>query len=314
MLDLVIIGGSAAGCNAAIYAARRKLNFAMITNNIGGEVAMSGEVGNWLGEVSINGFELAQKFAAHVKSYDVQIEEGWMVEKITPTKKYHLITAKNANGEEKNWETKTVIIATGIHPRQLRVPGEKEFDRKGVTYCSVCDGPLYRGKITVTIGSGNSALESALMMASLAKKVYLLSKYTDTPEHNGGFPRGENVLVDKLKSSPNVEIIYGAETTEIKGDKKVTGLVYRDTAGQKQTLAVDGIMVHIGMVPNSQLVDCEKDKIGQIMVNARCETSIPGVYAAGDVTNIPYKQIGVAAGQGIIASLSAIEYLNRFKE
>ncbi|HLD34474.1 MAG TPA: FAD-dependent oxidoreductase, partial [Patescibacteria group bacterium] len=248
------------------------------------------------------------------KSYDVRIEEGWRADKIAPAQKHHLITAKNANGEEKNWETKTVIIATGIHPRQLRVPGEKEFDRKGVTYCSVCDGPLYRGKITVTIGSGNSALESALMMASLAKKVYLLSKYTDTPEHNGGFPRGENVLVDKLKSSPNVEIIYGAETTEIKGDKKVTGLVYRDTAGQKQTLAVDGIMVHIGMVPNSQLVDCEKDKIGQIMVNARCETSIPGVYAAGDVTNIPYKQIGVAAGQGIIASLSAIEYLNRFKE
>lgn len=313
MLDLVIIGGSAAGCNAAIYAARRKLNFKMITDNIGGEVAMSGEVGNWLGEMQINGFELAQKFAAHVKSYNVEIEEGWWVDRIKPTKKYHLITAKNAKGEEKTWETKTIIIATGIHPRQLRIPGEKEFDRKGVTYCTVCDGPLFRGKTTVTIGSGNSALESALMMAGLAKKVYLLSKYTNTPENNSGFPRGENVLIDKIKSASNVEIIYGAVTTAIQGDKKVTGLVYRDASGQEQTIAVDGVMLHIGMVPNSQLLDCEKDKLGQIIVNTRCETSVPGIYAAGDVTNVPFKQIGVAAGQGIIASLAAIEYLNRWK-
>lgn len=314
MLDLVIIGGSAAGCNAAIYAARRKLNFELITDNIGGEVAMSGVVQNWLGEQSINGFELSQKFANHVKSYGVKIDEGWRVEKILQEKKHQVVIAKNGAGEEKKWETKTVIIATGIHPRQLNVPGEKEFDRKGVTYCSVCDGPLFKNKTTVTVGSGNSALESALMMASIAKKVYLLSKYTDTSENNGGFPKGENVLIDKVKTLPNIEIIYGAVTTEIIGTGRVTGLKHKEAEGEEKTIAVDGVMVHIGMVPNSQLIECAKDKIGQIVVDAKCQTSIPGVYAAGDVTNVPYKQIGIAAGQGITAALAAIEYINRFKE
>lgn len=314
MLDLLIIGGSAAGCNAAIYATRRKLNFEMITSNIGGEVAMSGVVQNWLGEPAINGFALSQKFVNHVKSYDVKIDEGWWVDKIIHEKKHHVVFAKNGAGEEKKWETKTVIIATGIRPRKLNVPGEKEFDRKGVTYCSVCDGPLYKNKVTVTVGAGNSALESALMMSGIAKKAYLLTKYTDTVENKGGFPKGENVIADKVKARKNLEIIYGAVTKEIIGDNRVTGLKYIDAEGKKQTVAVDGVMVHVGMVPNSQLVDCEKDKMGQIIVDAKCQTSIPGIYAAGDVTNVPFKQIGIAAGQGIIASLAAIEYVNRWKE
>ena len=294
MLDLLIIGGSAAGCNAAIYAARRKLNFEMITSDVGGEVAMSGVVQNWLGELAINGFALSQKFANHVRSYDVKIDEGWWVEKIIQEKRHHTVVAKNGAGEEKKWETKTVIIATGIHPRKLDVPGEKEFDRKGVTYCSVCDGPLYKNKVTVTIGAGNSALESALMMSGIAKKAYLLTKYTDTIENKGGFPKGENIIADKVKARKNLEIIYGTI--------------------KKQTITVDGVMVHVGMVPNSLLIDCEKDKLGQIIVNEKCQTSIPGIYAAGDVTNVPFKQIGIAAGQGIISSLAAIEYVNRWRE
>jgi len=314
MLDLLIIGGSAAGCNAAIYAARRKLNFEMISSNVGGEVAMSGVVQNWLGEPAINGFALSQKFANHVRSYDVKIDEGWWVEKIIHEKRHHVVVAKNGAGEEKKWEAKTVIIATGIHPRKLDVPGEKEFDRKGVTYCSVCDGPLYKNKITVTVGAGNSALESALMMSGIAKKAYLLTKYTDTVENKGGFPKGENVIIDKVKDRKNLEIIYGAVTTEITGNGRVTGLKYKDAEGNKQVITVDGVMVHVGMVPNSQLVDCEKDKMGQIIVDAKCQTSIPGIYAAGDVTNVPFKQIGIAAGQGIISSLAAIEYINRWKE
>jgi len=314
MLDLLIIGGSAAGCNAAIYAARRKLNFEMITSDVGGEVAMSGVVQNWLGELAINGFALSQKFANHVRSYDVKIDEGWWVEKIIQEKRHHTVVAKNGAGEEKKWETKTVIIATGIHPRKLDVPGEKEFDRKGVTYCSVCDGPLYKNKVTVTIGAGNSALESALMMSGIAKKAYLLTKYTDTIENKGGFPKGENIIADKVKARKNLEIIYGAITTEIVGDKRVTGLKYKDNDGKKQTITVDGVMVHVGMVPNSLLIDCEKDKLGQIIVNEKCQTSIPGIYAAGDVTNVPFKQIGIAAGQGIISSLAAIEYVNRWRE
>jgi len=314
MLDLIVIGGSAAGCSAAIYAARRNLNFKMITDGIGGEVALSGVVNNWPGIISIQGFELAQKFIEHVKSYNVDIEQGWKVEKIEPEKNYFIVSAKNAAGEEKKFKTKAVIISTGIHPRKLGVPGEKEFDRRGVTYCTVCDGPLFKGKTTATVGSGNSALESALMMNGIAKKVYLISKYADTPENIGGFPKGENILIDKVKSLPNVEIIYGAQTTEIIGDGKVSALKYKDASGEIKELAVEGIMVHAGQNPNSQFVDfINKDKLGQIIIDEKCRTSAPGIFAAGDVTTIPYKQIGISAGQGIISALASIEYINRWK-
>ncbi|MFA6548190.1 MAG: FAD-dependent oxidoreductase [Candidatus Magasanikbacteria bacterium] len=314
MLDLIIIGGSAAGSSAAIYAARRKLNFKMITDNIGGEVALSGVVNNWPGIIEIQGFELAKKFNEHVRSYDVDIEEGWRVAKITPEKNHLIVVAKNAVGEEKNYETKTVIVATGIHPRRLDVPGEKEFYQKGVTYCTVCDGPLFKNKITATVGSGNSALESAMMMANIAKKVFLISKYPNTTEANGGFPKGENILIDKIKTLPTVEIIYNAKTTEIIGDKMVKGVKYTDETGAEKIIETQGVMVHAGQIPNSQFLDVEKNKIGEIIVDAKCKTNVPGIFAAGDVTNIPFKQIGISAGQGIIASLAAIEFINRWSE
>lgn len=312
MLDLLIIGASAAGCTAGIYAARRKLNFQIVTDNVGGEVAFAGVVENWPGIQKIHGFELALKFAEHVKSYGATIEEGWRVESITKKENYFIITAKNAGGQEKNYETKAVIVATGIHPRHLKVPGEDEFAHKGVTYCTVCDGPLYKNKITATIGGGNSALESAIMMAEIAQKVYLLTLAHDTAEEKFGFPAGEDVLIEKVKSLPNVEIINGAITYEIFGDTKMKGLKYRDDKGEHE-IASDAAMIHVGMVPNSQFLDVEKDKAGQIIINQRCETSTPGIFAAGDVTNLPYKQIGIAAGQGTIAALAAIDYLNKLK-
>lgn len=315
MYDLIIIGGSAAGSSAAIYAARRKLNFKIVALDTGGEVALSGEVGNWPGILSIQGFELAQKFTEHVKSYGVEIDEGWKVEKIIPIKKHYRLTAANGAGETKEIETKSVIIATGIHPRRLNVPGENELDRKGITYCTVCDGPLFKNKTTVTVGSGNSALESVLMMATFAKHVYLLSKFADTPENNGGFPKGEAILIEKAKATPNIEIIYEANTTSVMGNGKVEGIKYKDNKGQEQTLAVEGIMVHVGTIPNSQFVEkVKKNKMGEIMVDEKCRTSMRGVFAAGDVTDVAYKQIGIAAGQGIIAALATIEYINMWKE
>ncbi len=314
MLDLVILGASAAGCSAAVYSARRKLNFKIITDNIGGEVALSGTVNNWPGIIDVQGFTLAQNFAEHVKSYGVEIEQGWRATKLKPEKNHWIICAQNATGTEQCFETKAIIIATGIHPRKLGVPGEKEFDRKGVTYCTVCDGPLFKNKITATVGSGNAALESALMMNNIAKKVYLISKYTNTPENKGGFPKGEDVLIEKVKQQPNVEIIYGAQTTEIVGDKMANALKYKDAEGKEQTIEVNGIMVHAGMTPNSDFVPVEKDKVGQIVVDAKCRTNVPGIYAAGDVTNIPYKQIAIAAGQGVTAALAVIEYINRWTE
>lgn len=309
MYDLIIIGGAAVGCSAAIYAARRGLNFKVVTDNIGGEVALSGVVNNWPGILDIQGFELAKQFADHAKSYGVQFDEGWMVTKITPKDNYHIVSAKNAVGEERTYETKTVIIGTGIHPRHLAIPGEDGLLHKGITYCTVCDGPLYKNKVTATIGAGNSALESALMMARIAKKVYLLTKYPK--ENKGGFPKGDSILVDKLALENNVEIIYESKTTAILGTKRVEGLTYTDASGATNDLALDGVMVHIGMIPNSQFVpNLNQNKQGEIIVDTRCHTNIPGIFAAGDVTDIPYKQIGIAAGQGIVAALSAIEYSN----
>lgn len=315
MHDLIIIGGSAAGSSAAIYCARRKLDFKIITADLGGEVALSGEVNNWPGIISIQGFELARKFNEHIKSYGVKIDDGWKAEKIEKIKKHYKITSKNNGGETKTDETKTVIIATGIHPRHLEIPGEKELYQKGVTYCTVCDGPLFKNKITATVGSGNAALESALMMANIAQKIYLLSKFADTPETNGGFPKGENILIEKVKSLPNVEIIYKAAISAITGENKVTGIKYKDADGQEQEFAADGVMVHIGQIPNSQFANkVKKNKIGEIVINEKCRTNLRGVFAAGDVTDVAYKQIGIAAGQGIVAALAAIEYINRWKE
>lgn len=309
MLDLVIIGGAAVGCSSAIYAVRRKLNFRLITENIGGEVALSGQVNNWPGIIDIEGYDLAQKFAEHVKSYGVTIEEGWKVTAIKPVQNYHVVSAER--GQEKiELETKSVIIGTGIHPRRLGIPGEDTFDRKGITYCTVCDGPLYKNKITATIGAGNSALESALMMAGISKQVYVLSKYPEATA--GGFPKGDAILVDKLKMCANVSFLYEVATTEIVGENRVGGLRYVDKLGEAHELALDAVMIHIGMIPNSSFVKgvVELDAQGQIITDTKCRTNVPGIFAAGDVTDVAYKQIGIAAGQGIVAALAAIEYVN----
>lgn len=312
ILDLIIIGAAAAGCTAAIYAARRKLNFVVVTKDIGGEVALSGAVENWPGIENIQGFDLAQNFYKHAQSYGVQFDQGYSVTSIEQVENYHIVHAENAAGEKKEYQTKAVIIGSGIHPRELNIPKEQELKGKGVTYCTVCDGPLFKGKTTATIGAGNSALESALMMAEIAEKVYLVTKY---PESNlGGFPKGETILVDKVKEKENVEIIYSAMTSKIDGEQAVSSFSYKTEDGSEHTHEVQGVMVHIGMIPNSQFVECsEKNKAGEIMIDQKCATNCKGVFAAGDVTDIPYKQISISVGQGATAALSAIEYINLWK-
>ncbi len=338
--SLIIIGGSAAATTAGIYAARRGLKpvrttdgvqsggFKIISKDFGGEVATSGEIGNWPGDGMTDGIALAEKFKKHLEQYEVDIEEGIEVERVQKNENGDFII-KTKNGQD--YGAKTVIVATGVHPRSLSVPGEREFRNKGVSYCTTCDGPLFGGKVVATIGGGNSALESGLMLADIAMKVYMLNK-------NPQF-KGDSVLIDNLKKKQNVEIIYNANTTEIVGDRFVTGLKYKKTAptpasldvtlGERvgvptgtpiesvgeasEELKLDGAFIHIGMVPNSGIVsaEVEKNKFGEIVVNANCETNIPGLYAAGDVTNVPFKQIVIAAGQGCIATLSAVQYLNK---
>ncbi|HRH23930.1 MAG TPA: FAD-dependent oxidoreductase [Candidatus Magasanikbacteria bacterium] len=315
LLDLVIIGAAAAGCAAAVYAARRNLKFAMVTKDIGGEVALSGEVENWPGIIHTTGFELAQQFYKHAESYGIKADAGYAVTGIEKEGAYFIVKTEDYSKKEKIYYTKTVIIGSGIHPRELGIPGEKELRGKGVTYCTVCDGPLYRGKITTTIGAGNAALESALMMAELAQKVYFITKFPNTKETNGGFPKGENILIDKVKKAKNVEIIYAAKTGEILGADTVTGVSYIDATGTKQTLETNGVMVHIGNIPNSDFATIvDRTPLGEIKVDLKCATSIPGIFAAGDVTTVPYKQIVIAAGQGVTAALSAIEYINKLAD
>jgi alkyl hydroperoxide reductase subunit AhpF len=316
LYDLVIIGGAAVGCAAAVYAARRGLNFIVVTKDIGGEVALSGDVDNWPGIIHTDGVKLAQDFHKHALSYGVQFDTGYEITSISPQKNHHVVAAVNDNGETKKYKTKTVIIGSGIHPRKLGIPGEDTLKGKGITSCTVCDGPLFKGKVTATIGAGNSALESALMMTGIAKKVYVITKFPDTKETNGGFPKGEFILIAKVKKLPNVEIMYQASTKEILGETKVTGLVYEDTGSKKsKTIAVDAVMVHIGMIPNSSFVkNLKQNPLGEILVDKLGKTSELGIFAAGDVTDVPYKQIAIAAGQGVTAALSAIDYINKWSE
>ncbi len=314
--DLVIIGAAAAGCSAAVYAARRNLDFVVIAKDIGGEVALSGEVENWPGIIHTTGFELAQKFHEHAKSYNSDIRQGLEVTGIKTEGNVHIVSCKSTLGEEQHFRTKAVIIGSGIHPRNLNIPGEVELKGRGVTYCTVCDGPLFKGKTTATIGAGNAAIESALMMSGIAEKVYLVTKYPNEPKFKGGFPKAEDILVKRVKELPNVEVVYNANTKEILGNGLVSAITYEDmTTKEMKELALQGVMVHIGAIPNSSFVDCaKKNDVGEIEVNMIGETSCKGIFAAGDVTNIPYKQIAIAAGQGVTAALTAIGYINQWEE
>jgi len=305
--DLIIVGGSAAATTAGIYAVRRGLNFKIITKEFGGEVATSGEIGNWPGITTTDGVALAEQFRAHLKFYNIEPEVGVEVEHVVKQDDELFLVSAKKDGVAAEYQAKTVIVTTGVHPRELNIPGEKEYRTKGVSYCTTCDGPIFSGKITATIGGGNSALESALMLADICSKVYVINK--------NAYFKGEDVLIKNLQKKSNVEIIYSAKTTQIIGEQFVNALKYQDQAGAEHELAVSGIFVHIGQLPNSHVVpaNIERDAFGQIKVNANCETNIPGLYAAGDVTDVPFKQIVIAAGQGCIATLSAVQYLNRLK-
>jgi alkyl hydroperoxide reductase subunit AhpF len=303
MHDLIIIGGSAAGASATVYAKRRGLNTLVIAGDLGGEVATSGEIENWLGITHTTGVDLSSQFAAHLRAYQPDILEGYKVTKLEKKGEGHFVATTD---DGKEHEGKAVIIATGVHPRELGVPGEKEYRLKGVSYCTVCDGPVFKGKPTAVIGGGNSALEAALMLSDLCPSVTVINK-------NAAF-KGEAVLMENLKKKSNVTIVYDAATTVITGDGKFAdGLKYKDKQGAEHEVKVAGMFVHIGQIPNSQIAPAEvgKNAFGEIEVGLDCATSVAGIYAAGDVTNVPHKQIVIAAGMGSAAALSAVQYINK---
>ncbi|MFA4982429.1 MAG: FAD-dependent oxidoreductase [Candidatus Omnitrophota bacterium] len=300
MYDLIIIGAGPAGITAAVYAARKRLNFLVITQDIGGQAAWSGDIENYTGYQFITGPDLAAKFEEHMRKYKIDVKEG--EEALEADRIGSAVVVRTNKGK---YEAKTLIIASGKVSKELGVPGEKEFKNKGLTYCATCDGPLFAGKDVAVIGGGNSALDASLQLIKIAKKVYLI----DINPSLGG----DAVMRDKVEKSNVVTIMNKTVVTTIVGDKMVTGVkVISD--GKEDLLAVQGIFVEIGLIPNSNFAnDVKKNQYGEIVVNCKNETNIQGVFAAGDVTDVPEKQIVIAAGEGSKAALSAFKYLNQTK-
>ena len=297
MYDLIIIGAGPAGITAAVYAARKKMSFLVITQDIGGQAAWSGDIENYTGYQFVTGPELVSKFEEHMRKYRIDTKESESVTDIERSD--DKIKVKTKKGQ---YEAKTVIIASGKVSKSLGVPGEKEFKNKGLTYCATCDGPLFSGKDVAVIGGGNSALDAALQLIKIARKVYIINNTSKL----GGDP----VMKEKIESSDVVTVLNDARVTAITGDKMVSGMtVCRN--GKDESLAVEGIFVEIGLIPNSGFAkDVEKNVHGEIRINGRNETNIPGVFAAGDVTDVPEKQIIIAAGEGSKAALSAFKYIS----
>jgi len=295
--DVVVIGGGPAGASAAIYSVRKGLKTALIAERFGGQVQDTKGIENLISVVYTEGPELAAQLNKHVTSYPVQMLEHRRVQKIDKETK----TIYLEGGEF--IKAKSIIITTGAKWRELNIPGEKDYLGRGVAYCPHCDGPYYKGKKVAVVGGGNSGVEAAIDLAGIVKEVVLF-------EYNDQL-KADKVLVDKLKSLPNTKIITSARTATVIGDgKTVTGLEFEDrTNGQMLTENLDGIFVQIGLLPNSQFAKdiVETTKFGEIVVDVKNRTSVPGIYAAGDVTNTPFKQIIIAMGEGAKAALTSFE-------
>lgn len=296
--DLIIIGAGPAGITAAVYAARKKMDFVVITKDIGGQAAWSGDVENYTGYQFVSGPELVSKFEEHMRKYRIDSRENEEVLDIE--KKDSIIEVKTS---KEKYQAKTVIIASGKVSKELGVPGEKEFKNKGLTYCATCDGPIFAGKDVAVIGGGNSALDAALQLMKIASKVYIINI---TPKLGG-----DPIMREKIEASDVVTVMNDSRVKAITGDTMVKGIMV-ERNGKEENIAVEGIFVEIGLVPNSSFAKgVEKNIYGEIKISNRNETSVPGVFAAGDVTNVPEKQIIIAAGEGSKSTLSAFKYISK---
>lgn len=299
--DVLVIGGGPAGAAAAIYSARKGLKVTMVADRIGGQVKDTMGIENFISIPKTTGPELSANLMTHIREYDITLREHFKVDKV---EKGDVKTVTLSSGEV--IETKTIIIATGAKWRELGCPGEKENIGNGVAYCPHCDGPFFKGKDVAVIGGGNSGIEAALDLAGIVKSVTVFEFMPDL--------KADQVLVDQAEKRDNVTIIKNAATKQILAENgKVTAIEYQDRATEEvHKLDLAGVFVQIGLVPNSAFLGddlVEKTRFGEIQVNERCETSEPGIFACGDVTTVPYKQIIIAMGEGSKASLSAFEYL-----
>jgi alkyl hydroperoxide reductase subunit F len=301
--DVLIVGGGPAGAAAAVYAARKGIRTGVASERFGGQVLDTLGIENFISVKETEGPQFAVALEQHVRAYEVDIMNLQRAAALVPGDDY--VEVKLESGA--SLKSRTVIISTGARWRNINVPGEHEYKNKGVAYCPHCDGPLFKGKRVAVIGGGNSGVEAAIDLAGIVGHVTLIEFDTQL--------RADAVLQRKLQSLPNVTIHTNAQTTEITGDQqKVNGLVYKDRAtGETRTVPLEGVFIQIGLVPNTDWLKgtVELSKHGEIVVDARGQTSVPGVFAAGDATTVPYKQIIIAAGDGAKAALSAFDHLIR---
>ncbi len=302
VFDLLVVGGGPAGASAAIYSARKGIRTGVVADRFGGQVLDTLGIENFISVKETEGPKLVSALEQHVKAYDVDVMNLQRASALIPGE---LIEVQLESGA--SLKAKSVVIATGARWRELNVPGEQEYRNKGVAYCPHCDGPLFKGKRVAVVGGGNSGVEAAIDLAGIVGHVTLLEFDVKL--------RADEVLQRKLRSLPNVTVITHAQTTEVTGDgSKVNGLRYMDRqSGASNTIELEGIFVQIGLLPNTDWLKgtVALSKHGEIEIDARGQTSVPGVFAAGDVTTVPYKQIIIAMGEGSKAALSAFDHLIR---
>jgi len=305
MYDLIIIGGGPAGVAAGIYAARQKLNTLLITKEFGGQMTKKAvNIENYPGFEKISGLDLSQAFEKHLKKQEIKTERS-SVELIEKTNSYFSVTT----GDQKKFEAKTLIITSGADPRPLEVPGEKEYIGRGVSYCTVCDAPMFAGKTVVVVGGGNSGFEAAAALSKWAEKIYIL-------EYSSKI-KADQINQELVQENKNIQIITNAELEKIEGDGFVNSINYQNRqTGEKISLSVQGVFVETGNVPATGFVRdlVEFNEKDEIIVDPKTNmTKTAGLFAAGDVTDVKYKQIVIAAGQGTQAVLSVYDYLKHFK-
>jgi alkyl hydroperoxide reductase subunit F len=308
LYDVVVVGGGPAGVASAVYSARKGLNVLVIADKLGGQVKDTMGIENLISVLKTTGPALTGVLAEQLKENGIKFKEYLRVKEIRDLGEYQPKELVLNSGEV--IRTKTVIIATGAKWRELNVPGEKENLGSGVAYCPHCDGPFFKGKDVAVVGGGNSGVEAALDLSGIVSSVQLL-EFTDTL-------KADQVLLDRLNRTPNIKVYTSAQTTEVLSrDGKVTGLVYKDrTDDSIKKIDLDGIFVQIGLIPNSEFLKgfLEMNRFGEIVIDEKCRTSVSGIFACGDVTTTPYKQIIISMGEGAKASLAAFEYLLKMPE
>lgn len=283
---------------AGVYAARKKLKTLVITPEFGGQAMWSSAIENYLGYQFVTGPELVTKFQEHLAAFEIDTETD-KVSALKRAKNYFEVATEGG----KSFKATSVIVASGKSPRMLGVPGEKELHGRGVAYCAICDAPLFKGMDVAVIGGGNSAMDAALQIANYSPKVFII---TIEPL------QGDEILKSKVEKEQKINVYIGFKTVEIKGEGFVERIVVESLKNrEKKEVSVKGVFIEIGSIPNTHFLKglAELNELGEIKVNCRCETSVPGLYAAGDVTDVPEKQIIIAAGEGAKAALSASNYL-----